>query len=158
MAISSDGFIADANDNTPWTDDEALMFQNFLRTCDVVLLGRRTFELMTEQDEFVQGPEYMVVTDDPLLETDGLRKVSIASPLDMPEANVIGIIGGGELNGRLAEMGVIHEMILDIEPVTLGGGTKLFGDHEVPLKLKLLSSRQIGKATIQRHYAILKHV
>ncbi|HSX16895.1 MAG TPA: dihydrofolate reductase family protein [Patescibacteria group bacterium] len=155
MAISTDGFIADENDNTPWSDEEWAAFHTFAETCDVLLLGRRTYEIMRKHDDFVEGPEYIVVTNNPSLPTDGLAKTSIDGPEDMPEGGRVGIIGGGELNGRLAKMGVINEMILDIEPITLGKGIRLFGKYDVPLKLELIGSKQIGEGTIQRHYRVL---
>jgi dihydrofolate reductase len=74
----------------------------------------------------------------------------------MPKAAKVGIIGGGELNGSLALLGVIDEMILDIEPTILGEGTRLFGSYDIPLKLKLLDSKLIGDSTTQRHYEIVR--
>jgi dihydrofolate reductase len=155
MAISQDGFIAGPNDETPWSDAEWEAFQQFVVTCDIVLVGRRTFEIMQAQDEFVQGPQYVVVTDDPSFSTHDYLKTSIHSKADMPVAAKVGIIGGGELNGRLARLGVIDEIILDIEPVQLHRGVKLFGKHDVPLKLKVIESQQIGDATVQRRYAVV---
>lgn len=46
MAISRDGFIADSNDETPWSDAEWEAFQEFAKSCEVVLLGKRTFQIM----------------------------------------------------------------------------------------------------------------
>jgi dihydrofolate reductase len=155
MEISKDGFIAGKNDETPWTDDAWQAFQKFVRTCDAVLVGRRTYEIMRQEDDFMDDVRYIVVTEDESLDTLDYPKLSIKSKADMPDVERLGIIGGGELNGRLAELGVIDEMILDIEPVTLGEGIRLFGTHEVPLKLELLASNKIGKATVQRHYKIL---
>jgi dihydrofolate reductase len=97
-----------------------------------------------------------VVTQDDNLSTGNFEKISIQSADDMPKANKIGVVGGGELNGSLAELGVIDEVILDVEPVTLGQGKLLFGSHKPNLKLKLLSSKQIGESTLQNHYEVSK--
>jgi len=156
MAISADGFIADPHDETPWSDEEWAAFQEFVKTCDIVLLGRRTYEIMPKQGDFVPDPEYIVVTNDPSLDTGKFRKLSIKSKSDLPQAERLGIIGGGELNGSLAKLGVIDEVILDVEPVTLGSGKRLFGDHDVQLTLELIESRKIGRSTIQNHYAVVK--
>ena len=154
MAISTDGFIAGEHDETPWSDDSWQAFKAFITSCDIVLLGRRTYQIMTAQDEFVDGPEYVVVTHDPSFDTGSLRKLSIASRNDMPKAEKVGIIGGGELNGRLAELGVIDEIILDVEPTVLGSGKRLFGDHKIELNLELMDSRRIGGSTIQNRYKV----
>lgn len=154
MAISADGFIAGPNDETPWSDDEWAAFKEFVGSCDVVLLGRRTYQIMRDGGDFVDGPEYVVVTNDASLNTGTLRKLSIRTKDDMPKADKVGVIGGGELNGRLAELGVLDEIILDVEPVLLGTGIRLFGNHAVNLKIEQLSSRRIGASTIQNHYKI----
>ena len=156
MAISADGFIAGANDETPWSDEEWTAFQEFVKSCDVCLLGRRTYEIMKNGGEFVDGTQYIVVTDDETADTGNYQKISIKSANDLPKAEKIGVIGGGELNGSIVALAVIDEIILDVEPITLGQGKKLFGSYAINLNLKLLSSKQIGENTIQNHYEVLK--
>ena len=155
-AISADGFIAGPSDETPWSDEEWVAFQEFVRSCDVVLLGRRTYSIMRDGGEFVEDGHYLVVTNDPTTDTGSYAKISIKSAADLPELEKIGLIGGGELNGSIAELGVIDEVILDVEPITFGKGKSLFGSHEIHLNLKLLASRQIGPATLQNHYGVIK--
>lgn len=155
MTISEDGFIAGLNDETPWSDESWESFQNFVRSCDVVLLGRRTFEIMRQQDEFISGPRYVVVTRNPDADTGEFEKLQIDSAEDMPKANKVGVIGGGDLNEQLIKLGVIDEIILDEEAVKLGQGFKLFGQHEVEPQLKLLDSERLGSRTIQRHYKVV---
>lgn len=154
MATSADGFIAGPHDETPWSDDAWVAFKDFVKTCDVVLLGRRTYEIMTAQNEFIEGPEYIVATRNSLLNTGSLRKVTIQSAADMPEADKIGVIGGGDLNGSLAKLGLIDEIVLDIEPIALGNGKRLFGDTGIELALGLIDSRKIGNSTIQNRYKV----
>jgi dihydrofolate reductase len=156
MAISQDGFIATNDDKAPWSEDEWLEFQSFVKTCEIVILGKRTFQIIQAEDNFIEGPEYLVATHDKSLDSGNFKKLPIDKASDMPQAGKIGIIGGGELNGRLAKLGVIDEIILDIEPVALHDGIRLFGAYEIPLKLELLGSKRIGEATIQRHYKIIK--
>jgi dihydrofolate reductase len=156
MAISADGFIAGPHDETPWSDEEWAAFQEFVKTCDVVLLGRRTYEIMAKQDEFVDGPEYVIITNNPSAGTGSLRKLSVKDKSDLPQVDKLGVIGGGELNGSLAKLGVIDEIIIDVEPITLGDGKRLFGSHDVRLTLELIDSRKIGHSTIQNHYRVVE--
>jgi dihydrofolate reductase len=155
MAISSDGFIAGLNDETPWSDEENKSFQTFVSSCDAILVGRRTYELMRDQDELSPDAYYVVVTGDKKFDSGKAQKVSIRSRADIPEVDIIGVIGGGELNGRLLRLDLIDEIILDIEPVKLGAGIRLFGKYDIPLKLKLIGSQPIGQYTIQRHYEVI---
>lgn len=156
MAISKDGFIAGTNDETPWSDIEWQAFKDFVTSCDVVLLGKRTYEIMKQGDEFIDGPKYMVVTSNGDLDTDDLVKINIQTPDDLPKVARLGIIGGGDLNGRLAELDVIDEIILDTEPIELKSGVKLFGEHDVDPNLELISTKELGANTIQTHYRVIK--
>lgn len=154
MAISADGFIADSHDETPWSDDAWAAFKEFINTRDVVLLGHRTYEIMTAQDEFVDGPEYIVATRNSQLNTGDFRKIEIQSVSDIPKVDKIGVIGGGDFNGSLAKLGLLDEVILDVEPIILGNGKRLFGDYEAKLKLELIDSRKVGASTVQSRYRV----
>lgn len=155
MAISKDDFIAGANDETPWSDIEWASFKDFVKSCEVILLGRRTYEIMRDGDEFIDGPEYVVVTKDMSANTGDLKKISIQSPRDMPRVSKLGIIGGGDLNGSLMKLGVVDEVILDKEPIELTQGIKLFGDHKVNPKLKLIETKELGEGTVQFRYKVI---
>lgn len=156
MTTSADGFIASTNDETPWSDASWDSFRDFVKSCDCVLLGRRTYKIMKAGDEFAEGPEYIVVTNNASFDTGSVPKLSIKSLGDMPQDNKVGVIGGGELNGSLAKLSAIDEVILDIEPITLGQGKQLFGSHDVNLKLKLLGTKQYGGSTVQNHYEVVR--
>lgn len=156
MAISADGFIATPDDETPWSDASWDAFRSFVKICDIVLLGRRTYEIMRDQDEFVDGPEYIVVTDNASLDSGNYRKISIKSKADLPQATNIAVIGGGELNGSLAALGIFDEIILDVEPMVLGGGIRLFSHHNMKLKLALIESSQLGSGVLHNRYRVIK--
>jgi dihydrofolate reductase len=148
MAVSADGFISDKNDQTPWSEDEWTAFESFVKSCDVVLLGRRTYQIMTAEGSLVDGPQYVVATRHADLDTGDLPKISIDSKADLPRAGRLGIIGGGELNGSVATLGAIDEVVLDVEPIVLGDGKRLFGSHDVRLELELVDISKIGDSTI----------
>lgn len=154
MAISADGFIAGPNDETPWSDESWKAFHEFLQTCDAVLLGRRTYEIMRDQNEFVDGPQYIVVTNDPSLDSGNFQQITIKTKSDLPQVEKLGVIGGGELNGNLAELGVFDEVIFDVEPITLSNGVRLFGNHDIRLELELIESQKIGPGTLHNRYRV----
>jgi dihydrofolate reductase len=153
-AISQDGFIAGPNDETPWSKEEERVFEAFVKTCDLILLGRRTFQIMKTGNELLPGVRYVVATTGTAMK--GIETVHIRAQRDIPQVPRLGIIGGGELNGRLAKLGAIDELYLDVEPIILKHGIPLFGKYDIPLKLELLESRQIGQATMQRHYRVIR--
>lgn len=152
-AISIDGFIAGEHDETPWSKEEWAAFQEFVKSCDVCLLGRRTYEIMRDSGEFIDGPRYIVVTSNSAADTGRYPKLSINSIADIPNGKV-GLIGGAELNGSLGGLGAISEIVLDVEPIVLGSGKRLFGSHNVHLPLSLQASKRIGSSTVQNHYKV----
>ena len=154
-AISLDGFIAGEHDETPWSDEEWRAFQRFVKSCDACILGRKTYEIMHKGGEFIDGPRYIVATSSNA-GTGDYERIQIRSAGDLPRVDKIGLIGGGDLNGRLAEMNLIDEIILDVESMFLGTGTRLFGDHDIRPNLKFLSSVQLGPSTLQTHYEVMK--
>lgn len=153
MAVSKDGFIADSNDNTPWSDDEWTAFQEFVKNCDVCVMGRKTYEAMRTDGSFIDGSHYIVASHNPNYDAGGFEVRSIQSLADMPVGNRVGI-GGGELNGSLADLKLVDEVILDEEDIALGTGKKLFADHKEP-KLELINEKRIGSKTIQKHYKVI---
>lgn len=157
MAISADGFIATPDDKTSWSDASWSAFRAFVRTCDIVLLGRRTYEIMRDQNEFVDGPEYTVVTSNSSFDTGSYRKMNIKSKADLPQAANMGVIGGGQLNGSLATLGIFDEIILDVEPVMLGDGIRLLGSHNMKLELDLIDSEQLGLGVLHNCYRVIRN-
>ena len=155
MAISVDGFIAELNDETGRVSKESwLSYIEFVKKCDVIIVGRKTAALMPH-DEFIEGPKYLIASSSNSVDTGDRENITINSINDLPDVATIGIIGGGNLNGSIADLGLIDEINLDIEPIILGSGIRLFGDHTPKLNLKLQSSKKIGSGTIQNHYIVL---
>jgi dihydrofolate reductase len=156
MAMSVDGLIAGNDDEIPLSDDEWAAYDAFIRSCDAVIVGRRTYEIMRDKDELASGVNYLVATQSAQADTGRFKKIAIADKKDLPVVPAkLGVIGGGELNGRLAKLGVIDEIILDTEAIILGDGKSLFGSHDTQLKLELLSSCRVGPSTVQNHYRVL---
>jgi len=159
MAISVDGYIAGENDDVDWVSEDSWQsYLEFVRSCDSVVVGKKTFAMMPK-DEFISDTNYFVATNDSTVNTSDYEKISIKSKQDLPNGEKIGIIGGGTLNGSLAILALIDEVILDVEPIMLGSGKKLFGEQTPNFKLELLGSKRIGSGTIQNHYKVLnKHL
>ena len=156
MAMSVDGYITGENGDVSWVGDASWQsYQKFVSTCDVVIVGRRTF-IMMEKDEFANSAKYYIATHDKNADTGVYPSRAIRNRDDLPSVKTIGVIGGGDLNGSLAMRGLIDEIILDIEPVILGSGIRLFGSHHPSLALELIASRTIGTNTMQHHYRVLR--
>ncbi len=150
-AVSVDGFIARLDDSTPWSDEEWLEFEKFVKSCDACIMGRRTHEIM-RQDGLVEGPDYYVLTEDEDYDAGSCKKLSAKSAEDLPRVEKLGVIGGAETFGFFLSNNLVDEVILDIESIVLGAGKPLGGSHHLEVELELMSSRQVSERLIQCHY------
>lgn len=155
MTISTDGYISGQDGETPWSKQQWLSFQEFVKSCDYCIMGSTTYDIMKRDSSLVPDVNFIVATNNATKDTGNYEKIVLKSADDLPKAEKIGIIGGGNLNGNVADLGLIDEINLDIEPIILGSGTRLFGDRTPKLSLELKSSKKIGSGTIQNHYIVL---
>ncbi len=159
MAVSANGFIATANDKTPWSDEEWASYREMVTTAGNLVIGRRTYEIMREGDEFAKigNPLTVVVTSDkskhatenfvfadhPRLALQIIRENGFATAL---------VAGGSQLNRSILTTGLIDEFYLDVEPFLFGQGLPLFAPSDLCLKLTLATIKHLGPNTVQLHY------
>ncbi|MEN9626355.1 MAG: hypothetical protein RL557_683, partial [archaeon] len=64
MAQSVNGFIAKENNETPWSEEEWENFSKITKKIKNIVVGRKTYEIMKEKNEFkkIGNPFVMVVT------------------------------------------------------------------------------------------------
>lgn len=159
MAITANGYIAKENNETPWSDEEWKSFSNIVKKIGNLVIGRKTFEVMTQDAEFQQiGNPFTVIVSN--------KKDNNSNFVNSPEQAInlleekgfseILVAGGGMLNSSFMQKGLVDEIYLDVEPFLFGKGIKLFADNEFESKLELLETKQLSKNTIQLHYKILK--
>ncbi len=152
IAMSEDGFISGENDDVGWVGEASWnSYSEFVKSCDVVLVGKNTFGLMTSE-EFDDDTEYIVITRRTKLDAGKYKTLSIHSREDLPKGNKIGIIGGVNLINVLIKLKALDEIIIDNEAIKLGKGIKLFDEEP---KLELIKSKKIGPKTTQKHYRVL---
>lgn len=163
MAISADGLIAGEKDETPWSNATWESYYNFVKDRKNIVLGRRTYELMQEVNEFekIGRPFTVVVSNDLKRETDKnfafadspRQALEILEQKGFKEALVA---GGGHLNGSFMAENLVDEIYLDVEPVVLGKGIRLFENGNLDVKLELLETKKLSENEIQLHYQVLK--
>lgn len=67
---------------------------------------------------------------------------------------VVLICGGGKTNGSFMKERLVNELILNVNPVAVGTGIRLFGEEEFDAKLKLLSTRKLKSGILQLRYSV----
>jgi dihydrofolate reductase len=163
MDISADGYIATHKDEVPWLQNiDWNFFNQLMKKCGVVVLGRRTQEISGEDFPY-KDVLNIVMTNDQTLKRDEdnviFTNISPKEVLGIAEQRgfeSVLLIGGGILNSSFLAENLIDEIYLSVHSVVLGDGLPLFGHSESPLSLKLIEMKQLNDELAQLHYIVVK--
>lgn len=162
MAISLNGMIAKSNDDTSWiSKDEWNHYSLAVRTAGNLIVGHRTYDILTKQPEFSEFKDVkIVVVAQKSFQCLAPNHLIARSPTEalklLRDFNRVIVAGGGALNASFIKEELVDEIFVDIEPIILGQGIQLFRNKEFEKKLKLLGQKKISENEIQLHYKILK--
>lgn len=162
MAISVNGMVAKTDDDTDWISKEEWdSYSATVRKAGCVIVGRRTYHILTKQDGFAEfdGVRMVVVShsDVELVQSNHSVAHSPQEALEqLKEFPEVIVAGGGILNAAFMEANLVDELVLDIEPIVLGKGIPLFNGSAFDRKLKFIGQTMISKNEIQTRYIISK--
>jgi len=163
LANSLDNYIARKDggfDWLHWSKEVAEISAKFMKTVDVILIGRKTYEVMLAfgQTSYPGAKNYVFSRSKK--QRDALKKslsakkkadknvevvtedaVKFVRQLKRKKGKGIVVFGGGELAKSLFEAGLIDEVVLNIHPVLLGSGIPLFHEMKRQIDLDLLDCR-----------------
>lgn len=158
-AISLDGFLADEQDNLQWLFDTDLAglstYEAFEKNIDTVVMGRVTYEettKMLEEEPFYLGKEKIIFsrTKNEKIEEGYFTSenpVNVLQELQKKNGKDIWIVGGGGLLSELIETDLIDEYWIQIAPVLLGKGKRLFEEGNYRQRLEFVETTQMGELT-----------
>lgn len=162
MAMSANGMIAKNNDDTSWISiAEWNGYSSAVRKARCLIVGRRTYEILTKQPEFAEFKDIkLAIVSHESFPTLSLKHIVAHSPKEALEllkdfVEVV-VAGGGELNASFLAENLVDEIYLDVEPIVLGEGIPLFRGKNFERTLKLLGQKKISENEIQLHYQVLK--
>lgn len=162
MAISANGMIARKDDNTSWISKEEWdSYSLAVRTAGNLIVGRRTYEILTKQPEFSEFKDVtlVVVSKGKKLKLVDEKHTIASSPEEalrlLQGSKEVIVAGGGILNSAFLEKNLVGELYLDIEPMLISDGIPVFKGTGFENKLKLLSQKKVGNDGIQLHYQIV---
>ena len=171
MTVSLDGFVQDADGSAEalYRDLADLQDSACVKAMQdetgAVLMGRRTFEMAGDTDTYadsyeLQVPIFVLTHTPPAVAprhnerlsftfvTDGVRS-AVAQAAEAAGDRAVTVVGGVDLNRQLLEAGLVDELRVDVMPVLLGAGLRLF-EGTGPLALEKLGVDDVGARTSLR--------
>lgn len=168
-ATTLNGFLADDADSLEWlfavpgADDAESGFADFLAGVGAFVMGSATYEWVLAHERLLERPQLWrdMYGDRPafVLSTrahgipDGcdirVRSGAVADLwAEFAEAagdRTVWLVGGGDLVGQFADVGLLDEVRLSVAPVTLVSGKPLLPRHLEADRLRLTAVRQAGQ-------------
>lgn len=144
-ATTLDGFIADPDDSLDWLlrqdidESGAGNYRDFYAGVGALVMGRTTYQWVldhigrTGEEWFYAEPTWVMTHQGDLAKPAGADVRFTSAPLPEVLAEMtaaagekdVWVVGGGDLAGQFADLGLLDEVILQYAPVTLGAGRPL---------------------------------
>jgi dihydrofolate reductase len=162
-ATTIDGFIADPDDGLDWlleSDSGGIdTFGPFFTGVGAFVMGAATYEWMLRHAELVKWEQTYgdvpcwVFTHRELPPFPGADVTFVsgdvrpvhAAMVRAAQGRNIWMVGGGELAGVFADLGLLDELIVGVAPVTLGAGKPLLPRRLTSSRLTLTGVEQSGQ-------------
>lgn len=174
IASSLDGFIADSQNSLDWLlqfgEGEGTSYPNFIRGVGAIAMGSTTYEwilhhqVCPDSDEpkpwAYEQPTWVFTTRSlPSIQGADIRFVSgdvrptHQEMIAAASGKNVWIAGGGELAGKFYDHGLLDELIVQLAPVTLGGGAPLL-PRAITTPLRLVGATTYGGVFAELHYEV----
>jgi dihydrofolate reductase len=167
MTVSLDGFVADSTGAVDrlYPDLAALRGTDYMKALidetGAVIMGRKTFQ-MGEPDSYVRSYEFQVpifvlthqppsqqpLHDDRLTFTfisDGVES-AVSQATAAAGTKAVQVVGGISVIDQLLRAGLVDEVRVDLMPVLLGDGLRMFGSGNLTeLQLEKRAIHEVGQ-------------
>jgi dihydrofolate reductase len=161
VACSLDGFIAGPNDEFDWIPAEpAFDFAGLYAQFDVLLMGRRTYEVVRAAGESFRGKQVVVASRS--LRPEGHPGVEVVRAgleervraLRAEAGGDVWLYGGGELFAQLLGWGLVDTVEPAVFPILLGGGKPFLPAPAERRRLTLVRHRAFPSGMILIEYDV----
>lgn len=169
IATSLDGYIAKINGDIDWLtkfnppteqgEDKDCGFSKFFSSVDVLVMGKNTYEAVSNFDTWPYQGKRVVVLSSTLTsvcEQAELFTGDITHLVEKLHADDIKhiYIDGGVTISQFLNMGLIDQMIISLIPVVLGSGIPLFNKINNDKWCRLISSKPFSNGLVQLQYEV----
>jgi dihydrofolate reductase len=164
--VSVDGFLARPDHTFDFLDaggQEPHGFDEFYASIDVVVIGRKTFEVVLAFDQWPYGKKPVVALSSRSLDFSSVKdgvveQMSGEPPEIVKQLNSRGFkhayIDGGITIQRFLAAGCIDRMVITRVPVLIGAGIPLFGPLARDINLRHVATRSYKGGLVQTEYEI----
>ena len=176
--VTIDGFFAGPNEELDlfiWDEEMAKFSTDQLKTVDIILLGRVTYQLFADY-----WPTPSAYKENPIIAPmmNDLQKIVFSRTLDRAEWNNSKVVkenvaeeisrlkqqpgkdmvifGSGTIVSAFAKLGLIDLYRLIVNPLILGRGKPLFKGLNNKLKMKLLNAKALASGNVILEYQPMK--
>lgn len=155
IAMSLDGYIADANGGIEWLGGQSpdandmTTYEKFILTVDTVIMGGNTYRQLTTElspDKWIYSDLISyIVTHSPKQSTHNIHFTTenpcqLVKRLKAETGKDIWICGGASIVQQLIQEDVIDQYYINVIPTILGNGIRLFDKAQKEIKLKLIKT------------------
>ena len=165
--VSVDGFLARPNHALDFLDaggQEPHGFEEFYASVDVVVIGRKTFEVVLTFGKWFYGKKPVVVLSSRPLDFSAVKggvveqmsgeAAEIAAQLKARGFKHVYIDGGITIQ-RFLRAGLIDRLVVTRVPVLIGDGIPLFGSLPHDVRLRHVATRSFPSGLVQSEYEIV---
>ncbi len=164
IAMSLDGYIADAQGSVEWLENAAknpAIYERilpFIVASEVLVMGRVTYQQVLGFGEWPYAGKQVIVVSNTLaaprspntvvVSQDGLTQALVATG-----AQAVWIVGGGQLNAYMIDQGLVDELIVTVVPLLLGAGTPLLTGLTRLTPMQLQDMQQLADGFVELTYS-----
>lgn len=162
--VSVDGFLARPDHKLDFLDaggQEPHGFDEFYASVDVVVIGRKTFEVVLTFGEWAYGKKQVVVLSSRQLDFTSIKN-GVVEQISGEPAEIVAqldtrgfkhaYIDGGITIQRFLAAGCVDRMVITRVPVLIGSGIPLFGSLPHDIKLQHVATRSYKGGLVQSEY------
>jgi dihydrofolate reductase len=164
--VSVDGFLARANhtfDFLETGEQEPHGFEELYSSVDVVVIGRKTFEVVLGFGKWFYGKKQVIVLSSRSLDLSSV-KGGVIEQMSGEPAEIVeqlkargfkhAYIDGGITIQRFLAAGLIERLVITSVPVLIGTGIPLFGPVPRDINLRHVATRCYNGGLVQSEYEV----
>lgn len=150
-----------------WTSlEDQIYFSKLIKSSDLVIMGRKTYQVNSSKMDLKHGPLRLVLTKHPekyshLNIPNHLEFISL-SPTEIslqyfPKYKQILILGGSQIYSLFLNQHIITDIYLTVEPLIFSTGKNLFDKLKINQKCNLISADKLNqKGSLLLKYQIIQ--